>query len=310
MLGSQQLSSLSFDQDQLFSGSQNRNVLPPSLPSLSSQNTFNRDHLFSGSQQGNDVLPPSLTSFSSQSQNSFDQDHLFSPSSLPMQLDDYKFENEERTIVEDSALFELFRTCRKEFCGKPIVFQDLRVVQKGGALKIISNCGDHIMEWVSSSLESKNLLVSKIDIALSVLTGICGASTKQVLDIFKKLNVRLAGYAKTYRLRGHFNHNVLKAYNSSIQNARSQVGVLKEARLCGDGKWDSMGFAAKHMTYFMIESQIGKIVDCMVFSKEMARSSSEMEPLACSEIFDRLEKDPNFRDSQNIPKIKVVTTGM
>jgi len=33
-----------------------------------------------------------------------------------------------------------------------------------------------------------------------------------------------------------------------------------------------------------------------------------MEPLACSEIFDRLEKDPNFRDSQNIPKIKVVTT--
>ena len=66
-----------------------------------------------------------------------------------------------------------------------------------------------------------------------------------------------------------------------------------------------MGFTSKHMTYFKNESQTGKTVDCMVFSKKMTRGVSRWNYLLAQRSFRKIQtrfpkhsqgKSCNYRD--------------
>ena len=65
------------------------------------------------------------------------------------------------------------------------------------------DCGRHKLVWSSSELIDDKTTTgnSTVDVALSVLTGISGCSTDEVLQIFKKIGVRTASRSVIYNFR-------------------------------------------------------------------------------------------------------------
>ena len=55
-----------------------------------------------------------------------------------------------------------------------------------------ADCGHHKTRW-SSSPKLGLSEVSQIDLAISVLTGIAGSSTEEIMEIFSVMKIRTAG---------------------------------------------------------------------------------------------------------------------
>ena len=94
-----------------------------------------------------------------------------------------------------------------------------------------------------------------------------------------------------------------KKYDDILSLAREECKLLKDVKLLGDGQFSKVGWSARYCTYYMVESTTRKILDQQVFTREMARSSSDMEQLAASKSFDIIDADPSCKN-----KIKVFTT--
>ena len=124
-----------------------------------------------------------------------------------------------------------------------------------------------------------------------------------MVDIFAKLKIRTATTKYIYSVRPVFNSVVKKKYDQVIADARSECNMMQEVKLLGDGQFSKVGWSARFCTYYMVEAHTHKILDQLVFTREMAKSSSDMEQMAASKSFDTLDNDPNIKH-----KIKVFTT--
>lgn len=162
---------------------------------------------------------------------------------------------------------------------------DIILVKKGAAITVYTNCGDHKLSWTSSELEQRN---KKIDVDLCALTGINGSPTTETLDMFDKMKVRLTCPKTIYNYRGHFNQAVADMYEDSIERARKECESLPRIKLLGDAQFDSPGLGAANCTYLVVSSQTEKVVHSKVYTKEMAKSSGQMEEAAASQCLDEM----------------------
>ena len=179
---------------------------------------------------------------------------------------------------------------------------DIILVKKGAAITVYTNCGDHKLSWTSSELEQRNKKISKIDVELCALTGINGSPTTETLDMFDKMKVRLTSPKTIYNYRGHFNQAVADMYEDSIERARKECESLPRIKLLGDAQFDSPGLGAANCTYLVVSSQTEKVVHSKVYTKEMAKSSGQMEEAAASQCLDEMNLT-NFLFSKNKKKV-------
>ena len=91
----------------------------------------------------------------------------------------------------------------QDYCGKPILPDDIVITRHGLVIKVVSNCGDHVLTWTSGELveQASKRTLGIFDIETSVYTGISGCSTDDVLDIFSKLKIKIAGKTSLYAVR-------------------------------------------------------------------------------------------------------------
>ena len=90
--------------------------------------------------------------------------------------------NEERFLVEKSALLSMFRVCSVPGCGTVIDSEDVTVHTVGAAVIVKATClQHHDLTWSSSStVGDGHKKVFIINILLAAFTLFCGLNVSQV----------------------------------------------------------------------------------------------------------------------------------
>jgi len=197
-----------------------------------------------------------------------------------------------KVICSLSLLLSLFDTCRQPNCGSACDRSNTTWTFSGAMITITTTCNsNHTTKWSSSpTVGTGKSKVATINALLGTYSYLSGLNVKKMLEFLGRLRIVCVSKSFIYKLQTKVLYHVIWAFWQYMQAReihevkKSQAETGRSLDVAADGKFDSPGFSAFYCSYFVMDLLTKKVLGFWVATKEMATSSSMMEPLAAKEV--------------------------
>ena len=190
-------------------------------------------------------------------------------------------------LVNWSCLLSLFRKCTLSGCSKAVLEDDIHTYVQGACVDIKFYCeAGHVNSWSSSpKIKYKEKSVPKINITAAGYLFLSGMQYKVFKEFCIRMELPMISPPTYYKYLNDVVYPVTYDYwleqqgnlvNEAIKGQSATGGV----RLCGDARFDSVGFSAKFATYYMQDFDSKFVLGVYVASKHQVSNSAEMDVYA------------------------------
>jgi hypothetical protein len=178
-------------------------------------------------------------------------------------------------LVKIKTLMKLFKNCN--VCDLQII--EVKQLHRGCVLHVKYKCREgHCNKW--SSCENPSKFVIRLSGGL-LLNGI---NFVPIVNFAKTLNVLFLSNSTYYKtIKMNIAPVIIKDFwckhkNEMYEEARAQ----EEVWITDDGQYDSPGFSAKYVIYYIMDMKTKKILDFVLFQRGMV--DGDLEKAACEKV--------------------------
>lgn len=226
-----------------------------------------------------------------------------SPASFSSQKFDPAAENcsdvlleQQKFIVFEQCLTDLFAICRVQGCGAPIDLVEKTI--EGSAVTAKWRCVKlHSGKWCSQPKLKKQTKAGNI--LLPAAITVCGLTYARVAELFSLLNIPLISSTYYYENQKQYVYEAVKnAWEAERKFSLNLLQLSEEMdpqithAFFADGQADSPGHCAEYLTYNVMSAAFGRVVGIQIVSAgEVDLKSTNMERLACQRAVDELLRE-------------------
>ena len=196
---------------------------------------------------------------------------------------------EQKFLVFESSLAELFVRCRKPTCLSKVI--SLQKSLFGSRLIVTTRCAAGCSSTWSSQPTLNKMGAGNLLLSAAVLFS--GNTYTRLHDIADHLNMPIVGETQFYNIQKRYLFPVVNETWLSIQIAiLDGLSTVDRIVMSGDGRCDSPGHCAKFMTYTLMDEEMGYITEFCVLSTAdpNVKNSNAMEPMGLRKCLDSLQQ--------------------
>ncbi|XP_071498945.1 uncharacterized protein [Diadema antillarum] len=185
-------------------------------------------------------------------------------------------EKEEKFIVFESKLLELFQVCIS-CLSRNVRIEKVCPRSYGSMLKVVATClgCGNVREWQSQP-KIGNLMAGNLLLSAAILFG--GGSPTKILRVLQHMNLRVIT-VQTFmdHQRDYLQPAIIRVAKEEQRKLLEDVRDGEPLVLGGDGRADSPGHSAKYGSYTLLDLKRDKIIDVQLVQSNEVKNSNAME---------------------------------